>query len=180
MPWPTASTAVAGTTIPVSDHNELLADMAAINGFVRKTADESVTSSTTLQDDDHLLYAIGATGTFIFDAWLYATSAADAAGDLAVGFTFPTATCHAGVFGLSDTLASGDSGSVKAQAGLSITSGAVLANLGLSTSTLMIHLHGILIATATGTLRLQWAQASSSASASTVKAGSHMLVRQVA
>jgi hypothetical protein len=52
--------------------------------------------------------------------------------------------------------------------------------MGLSATQLAIKVHGILIATASGTLRLMWAQMAANASASTIKAGSHMLVRQVA
>jgi len=155
-------------------------NLNAINGYVAKTADQSVTSSTALANDTHLLYAIGATGTYIFDVHLFATSAANAAGDLSVGFTFPTGTLHFGVNGLNNTLASGSSTPGEHAGTLSATSGTTSLPLGLSTATTYQTVHGILIATATGTLRLQWAQFASNANASTLKSGSHMLVRQVA
>jgi hypothetical protein len=156
------------------------AQLNGINGYVLKTADQSVTSSATLVDDTHLNYSITATGTYIVDIYLYAASAANAAGDLGIGFTFPTGTFHVGVAAVDDTVASGNQGPLKGEGRTSATSGSLMTVVGLSTNTLQVHVHGILIATATGTLRLQWAQEVSNASASTVKAGSHMLVRQVA
>lgn len=156
------------------------AQLNALNGYVLKTADQSVTSSTTLANDTHLLWTIGATGTYIFDVYLFGTSAANAAGDLKVGFTFPTGTCHFGDEGPSVNLASGSADVSEWQANLSATSGTTITPFGLSTAVVLCHVHGILIATATGTLRLQWAQWASNANASTLKAGSHMRVQQVA
>lgn len=152
----------------------------ALNGYVLKAADESVTSSTTLQNDDHLFFTIPQAGTYLVDAYLYASSAANAAGDLNVTWSFPTGTMHHGAMGLGISLASGNEGSAVASQLLSAVSGASFVSVGLSTSTTFVRLHGILIATASGTLRLMWCQNSSNANASTVKSGSHMVVKQVA
>jgi hypothetical protein len=148
--------------------------------YVLKTADESVASSTTLQNDNHLAYTVGATGTYVFDLWLYCTSAANAAGDIKFGFTFPTGTCHFSANGPDSALASGTVQSTQWQAITSATSGTSALGFGASTSTNALEIRGILIATATGTLQLQWAQLASNASASTILAGSHMITRQVA
>jgi len=147
--------------------------------YVQKTADESVTSSTTLQNDDHLLYTVATTGTYVFDMYLLGTSAANAAGDLAVAVTFPTGTMYLAGQGLVPTLASGSAEQIQA-GGTVYTSGAAFNSYGLSTSVSLLHLHGLLVATATGTIRLQWAQQSSNANASTLKTGSHMITYQVA
>lgn len=174
MAWPTANTAVAATTIPASDHNELLADMEAINRFVRKTADESVTSSTTLQNDNELALSIDATGTYVFDLFVIAQSAANSAGDIKIGFTNPTGTLYFVGFGPHNAAAS------------SSENGEWIANFdptpyGTTTSPgVGIYMHGLLIATATGTLQMRWAQNSSNANATTIKAGSHMRMAQVA
>ena len=174
MGWTAPRTWVAGEKPPASTLNTHIRDnLIALNGFVRKTADEPVTSSAALQDDDQLLYTIAATGTYVFDAYLIATSAANAAGDLSLGFTAPTGTLQYQGIGLDTTLASGNTGTVN-------TASSGTLNYGLSTTATLIWIHGTLIATATGTLQLQWAQQASNASASTVKSGSHMLVRQVA
>ena len=148
--------------------------------YVFKSADESVTSSTTLQNDNHLSASIGATGSYVFDLWLYVTSAANAAGDFKFGFTFPTGTLHFSANGPDSALASGTVQSTQWQAITSATSGTSALGYGASTSTNALEVHGVLIASATGTLQLLWAQLASTASATTVLAGSHMIVRQVA
>lgn len=180
MAWPTSTTVTAGNTITAAGRNALRADLLAINGFVRKTANESVTSSITLQNDDHLALAIPATGTYEFDVKLFATSAANAAGDLLVGFTFPTGTMSVGGLGPDVGLASGGVQTGNWGAVSAYTSGTTFTSYGLSTFDLFIWIHGLLVATATGTLQFQWAQAVSNANASTIKAGSHMTMRQVA
>lgn len=154
----------------------------SLHAYVLKTADESVTSNATVQNDDHLLYVLPATGTYEVVVKLWASSAANAAGDLRVGFSFPTGTMHVGGIGPDSSLASGSASTSEHVGILSTTSGSSVTNLGygLSTTTNLIVVHGLLIATATGTLRLQWAQITSNANASTVKAGSHMLIRRVA
>ena len=147
---------------------------------VRKTADESVTSSATLQNDNELFVTIGATGTYLIELTLYALSAANAAGDIKVAFTFPTGTMHFSGWAADSGLASGAIQTGVWVAKLSAISGTDTFDSGLSTAALGINIHGIFTATATGTLQVQWAQLASNANASTVKAGSHMVVRQVA
>lgn len=156
------------------------AQLNAINGYVRKTADTSMTSNATLTNDPHLFYAIPGAGTFHFELYLLGLSAANAAGDLQVAFSFPTGTAIASGIGPDVSLASGNA--VIGQFGVStaITSGALFNAYGLSTNVTLTHLQVELIATASGTFRLLWAQAASNASASTLKIGSRMLVRQVA
>lgn len=156
------------------------AQMNALNGYVLKTADQSVTNSTVLVNDNHLLYTIPTVGTYMIDVWLYGTSAANAAGHARVGFSFPAGTLHYGLSGPSIALPSNSSGSGDWPAVLSATSGVAAGVFGLSTLGIQEHVHGIFIATATGTFRFMWAQSTANASASTIKAGSHMLVRQVA
>jgi hypothetical protein len=155
-------------------------NLEALNGYVLKTADESVTSSAVLQNDDHLLWTIPQAGTYIVDCHLFAISAANAAGDITLGFSFPTGTFHFYAQGADATLASGSVQTGRWLGNLSATSGTTSVDMGLSATQLAIKVHGILIATASGTLRLMWAQMAANASASTIKAGSHMLVRQVA
>ena len=181
MGWTSPRTWVASEVVTAALLNQHVRDnLNALNGYVLKTADESVTSSTTLQNDDHLLYTIGATGTYVFDLHLWALSAANAAGDIAVAFSFPTGTLHFQGQGPDPSLASGSVQTGEWKAVLSATSGTTAISYGLSTNLVGIHIHGHLVATATGTLQTMWAQVGSNASATTVKAGSHMTVRQVA
>ncbi len=171
----------AASEVPTSTkmNQQIKGNFEAINGFVRKTADESVTSSAVLQNDDHLFYSIAATGTYVIDLNLIATSAANAAGDLSVAFTFPTGTFYAFGHGLDTSLASSSIGTINAGGGV-VTSGTAIALYGLSTSVTFINIKGLFIATATGTLQFQWAQQASNANASTLKTGSFMTVKQVA
>jgi len=154
-------------------------DQLAVD-YVIKTADESVTSSTTLQNDDHLLYTVAATGTYAFDLYLIATSAANAAGDINVAFTFPTGTMRLWGPGSDPALASGTLAQSKFAASTAVTSGTAWQDFGLSTTSLGFNIHGLFTATATGTLQFQWAQFASNANATTVRAGSHLIVKQVA
>lgn len=72
------------TLVNPSDWN---ADHEGIK-LVRKTADESVTSSTTLQNDTHLLFAVAANEVWLFEAFL-AVEGSDA-GDFKLAFKVPS------------------------------------------------------------------------------------------
>jgi hypothetical protein len=156
------------------------AELNALGLHATKTADQSVTSSTTLINDIHLSIAIPTVGTYLVDTYLYGVSAANAAGDLQLGYSFPAGTMSGFALGPDASLASGTVQAGQWGVQTSITGGVAAFINGLSTSTVAIWAHTLLTVTATGTLQLMWAQNSSSASASTLKAGSHMLVRQVA
>lgn len=169
---------------------QIIADLTALEGratalealqelYVAKTADESVTSSSTLQDDNHLLLSVAANTDYYGLLVVLATSAANAAGDIHTGFTFPAgATLHWGAHGPTTALASGSVGDVEYLARLSATSGTTEISYGLSTSILtIVHYLHLLTAGTAGTLRLQWAQQASNGSATTVKAGSYMWLK---
>lgn len=183
MGWTSPRTWVTSEVVTAALMNTHIRDnLNAINGFVRKTADESVTSSTTLQNDDHLLFSIGATGTYVMDWFLIGTSAANAAGDLNVAWTFPTAST-ATAFGMGPDISLASAGVSTGQwsaNAVTLTSGTLYNSYGLSTFNLSIWLHTMFVFTATGTVQLQWAQNASNANASTLKAGSHATMRQVA
>jgi hypothetical protein len=150
--------------------------------FVRKTADESVTSSTTLQNDNELLLAVSANCTYAFRVWLLATDATDVNGDIKFAFTFPTgAVCHFSGRGPHTLLASGAFGDGEYIGRNTATSGSTVASYGLSTSVIGIEITGLLIVSSTaGNLQLQWAQNASDANATTVQAGSFMTLDRVA
>lgn len=179
MGWTTPRTFVTAEVETAAIFNAHLRDnLLALNGFVRKTADESVTSSAVLQNDDQLLYAIPAAGTYVIDLWLQVTSAANAAGDIGIAFTYPTGTITTFVFGADTTLASAHASSSVEVRSDAFTSGTLFATFGASTAGTSIYVHAVLVATASGTLQLQWAQQASNVNATTVKAGSHMSVTQ--
>ena len=66
-------------------HSDVQGSAAAFAGtlgsrFIRKTADESVTSSTTLQDDDHLTFVIRPNEEWIADIIVQCGTALDITG----------------------------------------------------------------------------------------------------
>lgn len=179
--WTAPRTWVAGEKPPAATLNSHIRDnLEALNGYAVKSADESVTSSTTLQDDNHLTHTIPQAGTYVFDLQLFCTSATDAAGDIKFAFTFPTGTCHFKANGPDAGITGGTIQTGQWAAIHTATSGTSAIAMGLSSAMGGIEIRGILIATASGTLTLQWAQSTSDANASTLKAGSHMLIRQTA
>ena len=180
MAWTAPRTFVTAEIETAAIFNTHLRDnLLALNGFVRKTVDEPLTSNASLQNDNELLYTIGATGTYVIDMCLIGTSAANAAGDLLTSFTFPTGTFYFFGDGLDAALASGSVGTVN-RGESTVASGVAMGVFGLSTTATFINIRGLYIATATGTLQFQWAQAASNVNASTIKAGSFMTVCQVA
>jgi hypothetical protein len=145
--------------------------------FVRKTADESVTSSTTMQDDNHLFFSVPANATTTWCAVLWGVGG-NAAGDLNMRWTFPAnATLTWGQFALNNSVASGSSGSVETQAIYQTTvSPTSNTPVGLSTVPNVIRVEGIIRTGVTaGTVTLQWAQLGSNATASTLKADSYLV-----
>lgn len=136
---------------------------SANSGYVRKSADESVTSSATLQNDDELLLAIAANETRIFD--LHVAYVGGTTGDFRFGFTFPSgcnlylsATSYDTTTTQQSSVSSGASGTASA--------------LGATTAVLF-HARGVVMNGATaGNFQFQWAQSVSNGTATTVKAGS--------
>lgn len=142
--------------------------------WARKTSDESVTSSTTLQNDDTLLLPVRASSVYRFTALVGYVG--NTTGDIKLGFTFPSgATCHwAGKGASSSDDGYGTTGASKHSAVFGEVSGTATSFAG-STSNLAVLIEGILITgTTAGNLTLQWAQNTSNGTATTVKAGSFL------
>jgi hypothetical protein len=117
--------------------------------IVRKTADETVTSSVALQNDDHLLAALAAN-----EVWLMR------GGDIKVAFTLPaSATMTFGNYwsNTAGTAVTNEWG----------TSGTSL-SLQCGTEGVMVIEGHVACAGTAGNIQLQWAQATSNAAATTV------------
>lgn len=146
--------------------------------FVRKTADESVTSSATLQNDDHLLLAIGANQTWIYEWVLFATG--NSAGDLAINITKPAgATLLGGLHGpaLNSPGADGDM-TTDARA---LDDASVDRKIGTTSITQISVIRAIVINGANaGNVTLQWCQVASNGAATTLFTNSYMVGRRVA
>lgn len=149
------------------------------HALVRKTADESVTSSTTLQNDDALLFAVGANEVWIVKFVL--SIIGNTTGDFKAALTgpagstvmmLPTAGLHVD-FDPSNSTAS--------QSALNVKASGVSNSFGNSTFPTAVVLEGVIVNGATaGNLTLQWAQATSDGTATTVQANSFLIAHKVA
>ena len=138
--------------------------------FIRKTANEIVNNSTTLQNDDTLLAALAASEVVAFECALHVTSGT--APDIKFAFTVPSgATLRWGIIGPDITVnqtSNGESGSALTL----FTAGVTLAGQ-------IILLGTVVNSTTAGNLQLQWAQNTADASDTTVLANSWLKVWRV-
>ena len=137
---------------------------------VRKSANESVTSSTTLQNDDELKYEMAANTNYQFEFSILYTGGT--AGDIKFTVTTPSG---------GDLWATGwaPSGGSVSTFGPMTASGTVISGLDAlgTTNPTMIYIRGVAMNSSTvGDLQLQWAQNASSGTATTVYAGSFLKV----
>lgn len=145
--------------------------------WARKTADESVTSSTTLQNDDTLVLQGVADAVYEIEGALFYVG--NTTGDIKVAFTFPSGNLY--WFGKGGSEADGGFGGVGASrhsASYNDASGTSTAFTG-STTNLALLLKGVwVVGVSGGALQLQWAQNTSNATATTVKAGSFLRMQR--
>ena len=143
---------------------------------VIKSADESVTSSTTLQDDDQLVFAIPASEVWYMDMMLIVDGNSTA--DFKAKFTVP-ASCVMGWI-IRDHMAAGGSTSVRTiftEANTALVE--IDGSAGRAYPYVRIEAY-IVNSTNAGTIQLQWAQNTSNATATTVKKGSWLRARKLA
>jgi hypothetical protein len=139
--------------------------------IAKKTADESVTTSTVFQDDDHLVLALAANEVWQFQYMLIVQGSSS--GDLKMQWTFPAS----GSFSAQATVEPSAGGAFSTQLQETTTSptGSVITNIGGAGATIprIIVVHGFIInASTAGNLTLQWAQNTSNATATTLKTNS--------
>lgn len=156
----------------------LVGDVVGRPRVVRKTADESVTSSTTLQDDDHLTLSVVANGVYAFDATLL-FDCADAVnlGDFRMTFVGPAGSSGwwaPGGITLSSSDGSGGIRLTKYDLGTAQGIGAV------SGGSLAISSGYLAVGGTAGTLKLQWAQENASASPTFLRTGSWLRLHRIA
>ena len=143
---------------------------------VIKGADEPVTSSTTLQNDDALLLGLGSNTQWFFIAQIMYTG--DVAGSGGIKFTFTT---PAGSTLTWSQLYLGASVSAPSMSGTGTGSGQTRSAETNATAQVPIWVLGsVIMGSTAGNLQLEWAQNASDAVATTVKAGSFLAAWQVA
>lgn len=135
---------------------------------ITKSADQSVTSSTTLVDDDDLTFSADANSTYLVQIWLRMSG--NSAGDMKFGFSLPSGASCFGTW-KSDTAGTWDASNDLTTA--DVVQAATEENL------FPIYAYIDVGATA-GDVTFQWAQNASNATATTVHEKTYMTYRKVA
>jgi hypothetical protein len=146
--------------------------------FARKSADESVTSSNTLQDDDHLTVAVVANAVYEIEGFLIYDGSTT--GDIKIAWTVPSGATLTWSAPGPPSSASGNTSSVKLAK--ENTSGDFYGAIGTGAgNSLVLAIRGILRTSSTaGSLTLQWAQNTADATATTVYTDSYIKASRVA
>lgn len=150
---------------------------------VEKAVTESVTSSTTLQNDDELLLALPANTTWEFETLiLYDGDGTN--GDLQCCYTFPTgATVSVGGLGPANNVTSGVGSGDWAGYAADTTSPTSTffgyGTVGAAVVLTFMHTGSIALGSTAGNLQFQWAQRVSSATPTRVFAGSRIVARRI-
>ena len=147
---------------------------------VRKTADETVNNSATLQNDDHLLFAIGSNEVWVVMFHLF-VSAASATPDIKIALSLPSgATSAMGIIGQA-TGTTGTEADAKIQ---SFTSATTALSVGVpadsTSNTFVLYSAHIANGSTAGNVQLQWAQSTANASDSKIRTGSFLVADRVA
>jgi hypothetical protein len=146
--------------------------------FIRKPANESVTSSTALQNDDDFAFAVAANAVYVLDdSLLLYNGAAAGAGDLKMQFTGPAGSTFVWTNFGANTAGSSQY-NVVTEVLAAGAPRAVPTNFGTQMSCAP---KGTLVTSGTsGTLQFKWAQNTSSATATVVNINSWMRLKRVA
>lgn len=144
--------------------------------FVKKAATETVTSSTTIQNDDHFVWTLNP-GTYRVEAFLHASGAT--AGDIKTAWSFSGTVVNTGRSCFGPQVGTADvSASTVRSSGHGI---ATEINYGLDAAlATVIHEDLYLEVTVAGTLRLQWAQNGSSGTGTSLSAASRVIITRLA
>ncbi len=143
----------------------------------RKTANEVVNNSNTLQDDDHMGIAVAAGAVYLMDGfWIYG---ADPAADIKIGFTGPAGATLDWVRGGMDaaaTVVTGGFNSTAQTLGSFPSLGAVT---GVGTILIATPMGTLVTGGTAGTLRVQWAQQTAQANNATIYAQSWLRLQRI-
>lgn len=152
----------------------LLTSMLPI--VVVKAADQSVTSTTTLTNDSHLVASLVANATYIVDGYLMLFGPTPTTGDAKIDFTTPSgATMHytsGGVVVASPATQYEDTVNTNTTARAIGTNGST--DMGVA-----LHAHVVVGSTA-GNVQLRFAQNSSNGTATGFRAGSWLRFTRIA
>lgn len=151
--------------------------------YIRKASAENVTSSTTLQNDDELVLAVGANEKWIVHLKIY-VQAGMAAGGFKWTFTLPTGmTANYESHKIYDNAATPGSGAVLYDheiGQVATTTFSVSAGV-LTAGTMVVEIElDLEVGANAGNVQFQWAQNGSSGTSTSVYLGSYLIARRVA
>ena len=172
---PSAGAKVRGSTL-----SALFSERTPIYAFL--STNQPYTSNNTPADVTDLVAALSANATYDFMFHLFASSAANAAGDVQYRFTFPAlAAVDVGSVGPHNSLASGTNADIEAFAATNDSSSPTASfPFGTSTSVTGSHLHVRIVVGATaGNLQLQASQFASNINTTTLLANSYLVGERV-
>jgi hypothetical protein len=155
----------AGTPV---DRKVTVADLRGSTGAtVRKTADQTVNNSATLQNDSDLLLPVGANESWVGEAVIFATG--DGAADIQFAITVPAGAS------VAYSLVSAGPTTANAAPVASMASGGAL-NGGTSGATARPFIINWSVGNGStaGDIQIQWAQIVATVADTTVKAGSYI------
>lgn len=141
---------------------------------VEKAADESVTSSTTLQNDDALLVSVAASATYLFYCYLDYEGGTGGSSDLKFSWSVPTSATLR--FSLIGTDASNNTLTATTK---SESTSYTLRSAGAATLQAAVMIGTLVVSSTAGTLQLQWAQNTSSGTATKVHAQSFLALWRI-
>lgn len=162
-------------TTEINDNWTTLEGVANGALTVVKSADESVTSSTSPQDDDELKFTIGANETWKFEFvvfWWAANSTPDLKVKLNGPASFSNLRAHCSFWNV-------DAQTTSVGAWLTDYTMTASTNHAAAPDTLLIIRGSVVNGATAGTFVFQWAQMTSSATATTVRKGSYLVASKV-
>ncbi len=166
-------TFLAGQTLTAAALNAEIFDWRPV--YVRKSADQTQSNTTTLLNDTHLFVSVAANLTYAFE--LVIIYEAGTAADYKWALTFPAGATMS--WGNNE----GDLSMAYLPLGFSsYTSGSAtgLGGAGIGSGRAMV-VHGNLVMGSTaGTLRYQWAQTAATVENTKTSAGSHLILTRLA
>ncbi|MEV0149115.1 MULTISPECIES: hypothetical protein [unclassified Nonomuraea] len=143
---------------------------------VIKPADESITSSITLQNDDHLVLSVSANTAYWVEAFIRYDGATT--GDLRIGWSIPSgATLEWTSNGLADTATSTADDLWRRRR--SATQDEICGAVGAGTDLLALPEGLLRVGATAGQIRLRWAQGTSSATATRVFQRSMLMISRM-
>jgi len=163
---------VDGNVLTAAQVNSWLEPVAAV-----KTSDESVTSSTALQNDNELVVAVAANATYHLTAYLDYEGGTLGASDLKFGWTFPAGLTMSYVASRISNITGNPAGG----GGVVIQTGVPISGSSGAGNSQSVSMDGTVVVSSTaGSLQLQWAQNTSSGTATIVHAKSYISLQRFA